>query len=584
MQRPPRDRRAHEAGLTLTEALMAVVVSVIILTAIAFALATGLKSNQVVKANEQATGLANKQIEAARNKPFDDLNHLTSDIAADSAVTGVSPNLMFTPIPGRPAEKIVHSAAANPGHQIALHETTEAIQGLNFTVKTYVTVVDPGSVVDGSLNQTRRVTTIVSYKHAGTTFHATSSTVITRTRRGLPEPKFEVTTNPSAIFGAWNTNLVLFHTIRNLGVTDAYDIKAPVPSRPSWTGNFSFRADVNGDGFYTPATDTALADTNGNGFPDTGNVVTDDTIGIFIVYQVPPTEPFGSATVATTIASGASSTVQQTVTDAANINYGLDVFYPYNQRDFTYDGASPPNVDQPTDSALVGTFSDPEFPWPMRMDANPPGENNVSTGAFEPFAVLPDYSTNQGSTYVGPGRVLRQRPAGTPAFNGALTAAEAPYVAAWDHQVDNAVFGPAAYLYIWVANHKDVGSSNCDKPVKLKVYLNRVTGLPTNAPTAIATAPLIWSKEQALGVADPEAKPSWQAGRCEFTWQLYGGAIPDTTYSTAGPATTKYLQIRVVMDDPGRTEPVLLGYGINYSADPKLDIDFPTQLYMYRKS
>ena len=339
MQRPSGNRRAREAGLSLTEALMAVVVSVIILTAVAFALATGLKANQVVKGNEQAAGFANKQIEEARNKPFDDLSHLTSDIAADPAVTGTAPNLMFTPISGQPAEKIVSSAAANPGHQIAAHQTTESIQGLNFTVKTYVTVVDPGSLVDGSLNQTRRVTTIVSYKHAGATFRATSSTVITRSRRGLPEPKFEVSTNPSSIFGAWNTDLVLFHTIRNLGVTDAYDVKPPVPSRLSWSGNFSVRADVNNDGFYTPAIDTALTDTNGNGLPDTGNITTDNTIGIFVVYQVPPTEPFGSATVATTIASGASATVQQTVTDTVNINFGLDVFYPYNQRDFTYDAA-----------------------------------------------------------------------------------------------------------------------------------------------------------------------------------------------------------------------------------------------------
>lgn len=583
MQRPSGNRRAREAGLSLTEALMAVVVSVIILTAVAFALATGLKANQVVKGNEQAAGFANKQIEEARNKPFDDLSHLTSDIAADPAVTGTAPNLMFTPISGQPAEKIVSSAAANPGHQIAAHQTTESIQGLNFTVKTYVTVVDPGSLVDGSLNQTRRVTTIVSYKHAGATFRATSSTVITRSRRGLPEPKFEVSTNASSIFGAWNTDLVLFHTIRNLGVTDAYDVKPPVPSRLSWSGNFSVRADVNNDGFYTPAIDTALTDTNGNGLPDTGNITTDNTIGIFVVYQVPPTEPFGSATVATTIASGASATVQQTVTDTVNINYGLDVFYPYNQSAFTYDAAGA--VSKPVASPLVGTFSDPtNYPWPMRMDPNPPGENDLATGAFVPFDVLPDYGTNQTPSYVGPGRVLRQRPLGTPTFNGALTAVDAPYVAAWDHQVDNAVFGPSAYLYIWVANHKDVGSSNCDKPIKLKVYINKVTGSPTNAPTAIAAIPLISSKELTLGPLNPEAAPSWFGGGCEFTWQLYGGAIPDTTYSTSGPATTKYLQIRVVMDDPGRIEPVLLGYGINYSADPKLDIDFPTQLYMYRKS
>lgn len=571
MQEETGNRRKSQAGLTITEALMAVLVSVIILTAIAAALATGLKSNQIVKANEQATGFANRQIEEARNKPFDQLQHLTSDIQADPAVTGTLPDLVFTPILGGPPEKVVHGAAT-PG-QITTHTTTESVQGLVFTITTYVTQVDTGAAVLGtSLNQTRRVTAIVSYKHAGTTFRARSSTVITRTRRGLPEPKFEVSTNSSSIFGAWDTDLVLYHSIRNLGVTDAYDLQPPVPSRVLWNGNFSLHADVNGDGFYTPAVDVVLSDTNGNGLPDTGNIATDDTTGIFVVYHVPTAEPFGSATVTTSFVSGADNTVLRTVTDTVNINYALDIYYPYNHANFT----SPP-----TDSPLVGTFSDPAYPWPMRMDPNPPGENNLSSGLFEPYDVLHDYGTNQPTNYQGPGRILRQRPAGTPAFNGALTAAEAPYVATWDHQVDKAVFGPAAYLYLWVANHKDVGSGNCDKPIKLKVYINKVTGAPTDAPTAIATAPLIWTKKQALGL-DPDAAPAWSGGQCEFTWHLYGVSIPDTTFATGSP--TKYLQIRVVMDDPGRTEPVLLGYGINSSADPKLDIAFPTQLYMYRKS
>ena len=570
MQRPPQTSRSTQAGLTITEALMAVLVSVIILTAIAAALATGLKSNQVVKANEQATGIANKQIEDARNKPFDSLQHLTSDIQSDPDVTGTLPTLKFRPIASGPLEPIVHGSAT--AGQITAHVTTESIQGLTFTVKTYVTVADSGTTSLGtSVNQTRRVTTIVSYKHAGATFHARSSTVITRSRRGLPEPKYEVSTNTSSVFGAWNADLVLYHSIRNLGVTDAYDVKPPVGSRSAWNGQFTIHGDVNGDGFYTPATDTALTDTNGTGFPDTGNVATDETVGVFIVYHVPPSEPYGSATVTTTFTSGADASVVQTVTDTANINYALNLYYPYNQSDFT-----PP----PTDSPLVGTFSDPtNYPWPMRMDPNPPGDD--STGVFQPFDVLPDYSTNQGGGYTGPGRLLRQRLTGTPTFNESLLTADPRYVAVWDHQIEGTVFGPAAYLYIWAANHKDVGSSNCAKPIKLKVYINKVTGSPTATPTAIATAPLIWSKQLALG-SSPEADPSWTGGGCEFTWQLYGVAIPDTAFATGAP--TKYLQIRVVMDDPGRTEPVLLAYGINSSADPKLDIDFPTQLYMYRKS
>lgn len=99
------DRASGEAGFTLVEALIAIVVLVFGLMAIANLYAIAGSSNTVANQGTAATTLATEQMELLRSRPFDQLTVGTTtetinvpgvgNVEVTSQVSSVSPQLRF---------------------------------------------------------------------------------------------------------------------------------------------------------------------------------------------------------------------------------------------------------------------------------------------------------------------------------------------------------------------------------------------------------------------------------------------------------------------------------------------------------
>ena len=575
-------RRGREAGFSMTEVMIAAIVATILLMAVAAALTAGINATQTVKGNEQATGLANKVIEDARNTAFSSLVLDSATLPATgttdpNGMTQVSGAWKFTPISGGAAETVESASNGTVKRQ-----TTTVIQNVTFTVYTYITLVDTGSeTLDVGVNRTRRVTAIVTYQQGGATHTARSATIITRSRRGLPEPKFDLSPVSQTITTAPGATAVFTHTVRNLGVTDTYDLS--VTASRSWT--FTFYEDTNGDGFFEATGDTQLTDTNGNTAVDTGSLATNASKTVFAVSTIAAGEATGTVTASITFTSGAHSTVSQTAGDTAQVTWGYEVYYPYNQLQFS---------NTPVDSNLVGTFTNTDYPFPMPMDQQRPGTPDGS-GVWQPFTSLPNYGL--GQTWTGPGRPVLQRSAGTPAGNAALTAADAPYVAVWEHKVPSATYGPYAYMVLYVAN---VGTddASCGRAINLRMYVNKVVAAPNASTSAGGTVttlngatgtPVYTASGFPVPGVGAKYRSSGSYTGCEFTPAFFWyPTLPTTAFAStltpAGTATSNWLQVRVTVDDAARTDPVLFAYGVWYDANGQRNLDGPTWFYISRQS
>jgi hypothetical protein len=541
----------------MTEVMMAAVIAVIVTTAVAAALTGGISANRTIKGNEQATALANREVESARNRPFESLVNLTSSLIVEPTGTyGLKKNAtgdwIFEPVVGSGVWEPIE-LGTNTDAIVREKNVTDAVLGLTFKVNTYITRADESSSVTfgSTSNRIRRITTIVSYKNNGARFHARSTTLITRTRRGLPEPKFEVNPLAQTVTAPRGSELVLKHTIRNLGVTDTYDFSAPIASRTSWNNKFKIYADTNASGLFEAADDTPLLDplagpsikndTNGDNLADTGSVATNGAQTIFVVFAVPPTEPDGAVTISFNVSSGAHSSVFKTVSDVATVGPKTDTYYFYNSGDI---------ANQQQDSDLVGGGSPSvpigSYPFPMRMDPNRP-DNNAPDGSLVEWVHLPDYGADQGVQ--GPGRPIYPL-ATTPAFNTVLSASSARYVAAWTKNVTadptspgTPTFGPTAKLRLHIAN---TGGIPCTTDIPIKIYLNRTT-TETGTPTSIGA----WSAVVPMGATGPNN------GGCSFQGVEFGLGITPTAIPVGN-----WLQVRVALNAPSRTQPALLAYGI----------------------
>jgi uncharacterized repeat protein (TIGR01451 family) len=107
------------------------------------------------------------------------------------------------------------------------------------------------------------------------------------------------------------------HPVTNTGNgPDLIDLTAT--SSQSWA--LAFYLDVDGDGLYNGAIDTPLADSDGDGDPDTGALVANASVDILVEVTVPTTATDG--TVDTTTITGTSdldNLVTETATDTTTI-------------------------------------------------------------------------------------------------------------------------------------------------------------------------------------------------------------------------------------------------------------------------
>lgn len=154
-----RARLRADNGFSLLETVIAITVIFGSLLVLSFTATSGFGYEQLARSRQIATSFANGTMEQARGLAYAKIQTgmLTSDLAGDSnVVTGCAGDpagtyrfLSCTPgeVPGS-GEKVVHSSSAtNPTSPLVPHTTTETVNNIAYTTRTYVT--NDCAIVDG---------------------------------------------------------------------------------------------------------------------------------------------------------------------------------------------------------------------------------------------------------------------------------------------------------------------------------------------------------------------------------------------------------------------------------------------------
>jgi type II secretory pathway pseudopilin PulG len=496
-----------DAGFSLIEATVSLVIAALIFSALSVALLQTMKASTFARQNQNAADLLNKQIEYVRSLDFSAATELTNDLVGDSNLTLNGGTYYLTTSAGQ--EPVVAGTVG----LIPQHIQTVVVQKTSYTVATYVTKVT--DTTNAAANY-RRVTVIATWTVNGQVHTRRSSSFFTDTRRGLPLPRFTMGTAATYKTNVGAT-LALPVRITNVGAPDAFNLSATVPaSGGTWTWYY----DSNGDGVYTSA-DSALSDTDGNGAIDTGILQPGQSILAFAVRVIASGEDTTQSVLFTAVSAAqpSASTASQSFTDQVLVNPAsctgctLTTYYLHNgsaYSDTAYQG--------------VGTA-------PMPFDKTAPA--STRTGLY-------NYSTDcTGSTDCGALLAGRHIRAG-----GGAAETDKTKVAPWYYQVpNNTCLKGTASITVWVRAADGGGAATT-----LTAYIgsdqnNNWTNGSNFTAAGSGTATL--------------------AAATSGSWQPVTIGVPitsnlDSSGSCAGAfSTSKYLVIRVVA---GGTTNVRIAY------------------------
>ena len=501
-----------EDGFSLIEAVAAILIVMVFMAASAASLISGYRAIRQTKYFQQGTALGNQAIEETRDVSYDALGMLNSDLAGDADISANCPGLDVVPgsfyDPGGAALTCERIVSADGNVEITDHIDTESVEGKVFTIKRYVTWVDSEDQGEAEEDY-KRVSVVVEWTDNGTTDSFETSTFVSRARRGLPVPKFELTPASQTRYVEQGFTATFAHSIENLGIVDAYDIVMPVPA--GW--GLQFYADAGQIGVYEVGVDLPLADSNGNGTPDTGNVATNGVSFFLAVATVPVTQPNGFVNLPLTATSGVNDDVTADSANRAGVG-------PVSKTLYLHNNPSPP----------VGTTT---------------AQNQIPMNTTAPtVATLYKYSTDLYNPVapIYPGRYLVRQATTPPVDQASTGAGGAGKMVNWVYQVTAA---PAQLqgngsVRLWVAAH----NQNC-AAVSLHYYIRRKNAANSNN---AGTTTLL--SEGNLTV------PAGGAAPCAFT-QVN---VPFTLAATTIP-TNDWIELKVVVNQaPASTDNALIAY------------------------
>ncbi len=431
----------REDGFSLIEAVAAILIVMIFMAASAASLISGYRAIRQTKYFQQGTALGNRAIEGARDVTYDSLAMLNTDLAGDAKISSscaglAGPGSFYDPGGGTLTCERIVSAAGNV--DITNHIQTVTVEGKAFTIRRYVTWVDNDNQGDTGQDY-KRLSVVVEWTDNGTTDSFETSTFVSRAKRGLPVPKFELTPSAQTKQVEQGQTATFAHSIKNLGIVDTYDIEMPVPA--GW--GVQFYADAGQRGVYEPGIDQALTDSNGSGTPDTGSIATNGVTYFLAVVTVPLTQPNGGVDVPLTVTSGVNDEVTAESANRAGVG-------PVGIALYLHNNPSPP----------VGTTT---------------AQNQIPMNITAPTATtLYKYSTNyyNPTAPVYPGRYL-ERVATTPAV-GENTASR---MVNWVYQVPTGtLFEGNGSIRLWVAAR----DQRCDRAISLRFYIRRKNAANSN--------------------------------------------------------------------------------------------------------
>lgn len=214
--------RVPDAGFTLVEVVVAMGIAGLTLMALLGATLSGARASLESRINQQAADLLTKTMEDLRSLDFGAVAMATADLSSDPSIAAASASeaCLTTYCWDVPNGIGIEPIVTAPTGAVSPHVTsvTANANNVTFTLRRYIT-----SPADGN---TVRATAVVEWSVAGRDHSRTFSTVIANTRRGLPLPKFAVTTSGAVNFAINpGSEAQLPFIIKNLGARDAFDLR-----------------------------------------------------------------------------------------------------------------------------------------------------------------------------------------------------------------------------------------------------------------------------------------------------------------------------------------------------------------------
>ena len=291
-----RWRRALDAdgGFTLIEMVVAITLAALILTGGAAVLSNTLRAIVQARANSQSAELVSEKLEQIRALEYAAIAMDPDDLAGDADIGGTSSAPTTDPDGSGPLAD--EALVVADGGAVSPHVVDVTRNAQTYTLATYVTVPPTDSEV--GMAAYKRVTVRATWNSGGLTHSRQSSTYVTRTRRGLPLPNFQVTATEgvtSAISVNAGAQLVLPFTVVNRGARDTFNLS--ITSAPSLGSTFDLYYDTGGSGTYEASgtdADVPAEDADADGTPDTDEMSTDATLPMVAVTTVPGTAIAGS--------------------------------------------------------------------------------------------------------------------------------------------------------------------------------------------------------------------------------------------------------------------------------------------------
>jgi len=517
---------AREDGFSLIEAVASILIVMIFMGASAATLISGYRAVRQTKYFQQGTALGNRAIEETRDISYDALGMLNTDLAGDAEIVGCAAlgvGSFYVPGPALDCERIVSS---DGNVEITNHIDTQTVEGKVFTIRRYVTWVD-SETQGGPEEDYKRMSVVVEWDDNGTTDSFETSTFVSRARRGLPVPEFELTPASQNKQVEQGQTATFAHSIENLGIVDAYDIEMPVPA--GWGIEFYADDQVDGEiGVYDSLYDEALTDTNGNGIPDTGNVATSELSYFLAVVTVPPLpQPNGAFDLPLTATSGVNEEVIGTSANRAQVG-------PVGIALYLHNNPSPP----------VGTTT-AQNQIAMDITTPPPTATTLykySTDLYNPVA--PIY----------PGRYLVRQATTPPVDQASTGSGGAGKMVNWVYQVPTStLFEGNGSVRLWVATR----DQNC-AAISLHYYIRRKNMANSNN-----------SGTTLLAQGDMTV-PAGGSAPCAFTQVdapfTLGGASP---WPAVTIPTNNWIELKVVVNQaPASADNALIAYDTTLYPNP----------------
>jgi type II secretory pathway pseudopilin PulG len=484
-----RDDSSGSSGFSLIEAVVAIAIAGILLSAFAIVAVASIRGSTEARVNQQAGDILNSALESARAQSYSSLAMYSGDstLSGDSRLqTSGCPNSgaycisLPNPSGSSPAlQSLVMTTATGAyitQHQQSVNTNTNHV---TFTEWTYIT-----SPTDEAKATYKEVTVYLQWKVDGQTHTRVASTDIASTQRGLPLPHFTLTLNSGG--GTYNPGqqVLLKFTILNLGARDSFDFSSNNDSY-GWTYYLD-----NGDGSFSSSTDTVMSDSDGDGVRDTGAIEPTKSVVVWVVYNIPSTATastnaftFTAKSVAqpnlgagtsshtqstsVTVTSGVISTATPTPTNTANPCGTVGTAAPSGNLYYLHNSTG--------GNAFTGASSTSLYPMRFSDQSTAPTASS-----------LVDFSTDDGKGNGVTGRDLR--PVGaSPSF----TDSNVHDVAAWQYQVGSSLnhktFSGTTYLDVWAQPGSSGGSISLSAMVGYGNTQGQTTTW-TNKTTSAATA------------------------------------------------------------------------------------------------